>query len=397
MYRSFSDLVLLVGTNPLPNYVVASYFLHQNLDGIRRIWLLYSEETRFQSGTEELAKNLKDVLARTNPAFTGQFFLKSLSDVGNAKQISSDITRKLLNPLRQLDFTGIHLNYTGGTKAMAVHIYRGIESYFPNEASFSYLDARDYKIKDDYEGAITGDLRLEIKIDFEDLIKLHGYERASTNEKLPPPEIISKTMHCIDEIINRTGNAEVYIDFFCRGIYPKDSAIRQLIEPITAYKREYKKFMQGLWLEYYTASKIQQIINQNPRLKKRTNLYVESNVNLKKDGKKLELDVVVLNGYQVSGISCTAKHKEEEVKQKGFEVIHRVHQIGGEESKAVVVSGLRGEQINGAFYSEQERVRRVKADLGTITGSTERLEVLGVSDHLHLDSILLGFIWGEEA
>ena len=57
----FTDLILLVGTNPLPNYVVAEYFLSQD-NRIRKIWLVCSEKTNYQAGTEELAVNLKALL-----------------------------------------------------------------------------------------------------------------------------------------------------------------------------------------------------------------------------------------------------------------------------------------------------------------------------------------------
>lgn len=45
---SFEHLILLIGTNPLPNYVVAEYFLKNNPD-LKTVWLVYSEANRFSN------------------------------------------------------------------------------------------------------------------------------------------------------------------------------------------------------------------------------------------------------------------------------------------------------------------------------------------------------------
>jgi len=51
-----NHLVLLMGTNPLPNYVVAKYFL-SNYANLPNIWVLCSKETRLP--TERLEQVLK--------------------------------------------------------------------------------------------------------------------------------------------------------------------------------------------------------------------------------------------------------------------------------------------------------------------------------------------------
>ncbi len=156
--------------------------------------------------------------------------------------------------------------------------------------------------------------------------------------------------------------------------------------------------MTGKWLEWYTESVIRQIIREHPELKTRNNIHVERNVYLERDGKELELDVVVLNGYQVTGITCSTSNGEKIAKLKGFEVIHRVRQIGGDEAKAIVISGLRDKTEKGVVtQTEAERVHHLKADLWALTGSTDRIKVLGVSDYANLGAILTDFIWGEEA
>ena len=122
----FTDLILLIGTNPLPNYVVASHFLNVN-PNLERVWLIYSETNHLigQQGTK-------------------------------------NVDRYILRHLPQK--AKVHLNYTGGTKAMAVHVYRALESD-RRDATFSYLDARNHRlVQDDVQYPITKDLRQEVTI-----------------------------------------------------------------------------------------------------------------------------------------------------------------------------------------------------------------------------------------
>jgi hypothetical protein len=61
MVIDFTDLALLVGTNPLPNYVVIKYFLKCNKQ-LQRIWFFCSEKTLVQAGTSDLANNIEAVI-----------------------------------------------------------------------------------------------------------------------------------------------------------------------------------------------------------------------------------------------------------------------------------------------------------------------------------------------
>lgn len=180
-FNDFTDLVLLVGTNPLPNYVVAKYFLQENKD-FKKIWLVHSETTNKQQGTLELAKNIKATLEEEFPKFKdGKISMEfiALSDIGSVRKIEADLQAKLLP---KLEGNKIHLNYTGGTKLMSVHVYRILEQKTNSNCSFSYLDARDFKLKDDQTGISTGDLRETITISLQNLLKLHGAEEIRERE-----------------------------------------------------------------------------------------------------------------------------------------------------------------------------------------------------------------------
>ena len=155
--NTFTDLVLLIGTNPLPNYVVAEYFLKHNQE-LKNIWLVHSEEVARQVGTRTQAEHLEGVLKvrrSDNSKLNFPMSKVALSNVSNAREVFHDTHEKLIKKLPAN--SRVHLNYTGGTKAMGTHVYRAIEQDNTKNLvkSFSYLDGRNFQIVDDQEGIIT--------------------------------------------------------------------------------------------------------------------------------------------------------------------------------------------------------------------------------------------------
>ncbi len=176
---AFTNLMLLIGTNPLPNYVVAKYFLENN-PCLQRIWLVHSEKTKYQAGTGVQANNLEKVLEEQYKATKKELFplgKVALSAVSNAQLICQNINVKLISQLSP--GASVHLNYTGGTKVMGIHVYQAIKQEDKKHLSrtYSYLDGRNFQIVDDNGATIADDLRGKISIDFEALIKLHGFIR----------------------------------------------------------------------------------------------------------------------------------------------------------------------------------------------------------------------------
>lgn len=168
----FTDLVLLVGTNPLPNAVTARFF-QTRINSITRVWLVYSEDNpnTGQKGTTFLADNIARVIRAVSPTLV---VMKSgLTDVSSAAALDEDLLR-LVEDIQAFSPGPIHLNYTGGTKAMAVHAYRSLERHFA-EISYSYLDSRDFRLKlDGRETAFPYDLTGIVGISLEELLNLHN-------------------------------------------------------------------------------------------------------------------------------------------------------------------------------------------------------------------------------
>jgi hypothetical protein len=369
----FEHLILLVGTNPLPNYIVAEYYLKNNND-LKVIYLVHAEKTGRQQATKTQAENLERVLKRRH---AGKLLFPlpaiSISDVSNATRIFEDINKKLISKFP--DKCNVHLNYTGGTKALSVHVYRSIEHEEKKIAgkSFSYLDGRNFMIVDDDKGMIAGDLLDKVDISFEELIALHGFKRRNKDSKIDFSEankvfaaLIDNgtlTEYCNEKTgYNRTkfesnkkrGELaktikELKVDEL-KQLQPNNvflAVIKVIPEGFQLFDKEGSfqepennskcknaiKYLDGGWMEDYVHDVLKDQLNDG-------NTEIKKNWEIDKDGWKtyFELDVILIRGYQLIGISCTTSSVKHICKNKGFEIIHRTRQIGGDEARAVLVT-----------------------------------------------------------
>ncbi len=393
----FGHLILLIGTNPLPNFVVTEYFITNNAN-LKDIYLVYSEEKGSQRGTSAEAKNLRKLLSARHTHL--QLHAIPLSDVSDATEIRRDIRKGLIDKLPSK--CSVHLNYTGGTKAMGIHIYRAIEQESENITgkSFSYLDARHFCIVDDKNSVITKDLRQEVCIEFIELIGLHGFQR---KEEKDANDEFSQDLAVFCRLIEE-GRLHEYFKNYKREVFlkkDKDELIDAkaqisadlrafkangvFLEVVSALPETYQmfdgkgnftelptisqlksavKFLDGTWLEEYVYQSLEKAF-------KGSNISIDKNWKIKKSGwtANFELDVVLMNGYQLIGISCTTSGQKSICKSKGFEIIHRTQQIGGEEAKAVVITRL-----------EHDRKAALQDELGIDTGGKTNILVLGMED-----------------
>lgn len=417
---NFSNLVLLVGTNPLPNYVVAKYFCSNNKN-LRRIWLLYSEKTAFEEGTKQYAEDIEAVLKKEiKPDI--QIEKSPLSDVSKDCDITKDVKDQLLQGIDRN--SKVHLNYTGGTKSMAVHVYRFLEKNLNNRFSASYLDARNYCIVfDNRIEKDTDDLRGNIKISWDDLFQLHNCERTLGEtkyldclEQVEKENLLQRMINMaekgklleIKKFYQECNNIGLFskpkeneaIDIKLASFNPKNNP--ELFEFLAAFPEEDRivdengnwlydnfpysgknrskntnklnGFLSGKWLEAYVYWVIK---TKKPELDPIINLSA-----LKKNTPKtFEIDILVKNGYQICGISCgTAMGKgcESQLKQKGFEVILRSRQLGGDEALAILVTILQ-EKDPG----DKEKIRNLEQDLKDSTRTNPQKFIVLCAEDLH--------------
>ena len=133
-------LILLVGSNPLPNYVAAQ-LLWRKTKSESCLILIHSDDTYLA------AKRLQCLLIKQNPNLDKENdFRLILVEEANA----DDIHAKLSKIVEYVPFGDVGLNYTGGTKVMAVHAHHAVRDSLENRRLVcSYLDARSYEMRFD--------------------------------------------------------------------------------------------------------------------------------------------------------------------------------------------------------------------------------------------------------
>ncbi|HPZ07557.1 MAG TPA: DUF1887 family CARF protein [Candidatus Eremiobacteraeota bacterium] len=405
MSSNFSDLLLLIGTNPLPNLIVAKYFLKYNSE-LKRIWLIHSEKRNDinQKGTYREAENLKKLIQNQPDSQNISFEFVSLSNVSRAKSIEKNLTEQCIDNLSP--GCSLNLNYTGGTKVMGTHIYRIIEKTNKiKRKSFSYLDARSFRIIDDEEDIITEDLRDKISISFQDIIDLHGFNKKSQISEINFTDAIEEFRKLISRgqlkeyfDIEHGYNRNLFLNKYGKGglaekkkdldmdrlkkFIPNKaflSIIKSLPEDCRLFDatgefigrdmsnrncKDTIKFLDGGWLEDY----LYKIFKSSLKDK---NIEIQRNRVISKDGwpTTFELDIVLVKGYQLIGISCTTANEKKLCKSKGFEIILRARQIGGDEGKAILIC-----------CAKKHDRETLEKELQLDTGSGSNIIVLGIDD-----------------
>jgi hypothetical protein len=150
------ELILLIGSNPLPNYLSALVL------NPKKVYLMYTDQT------ESIMANLASALGNRLP---GLDITEKLigGDGTNAREVEMAIKKLPDNA---------NLNYTGGTKIMAAHARMNFKG---EKSQASYLDERNdvLRFDDGNEEKLSG-----IGVPLEDILKLHGI---STMDMKPKP------------------------------------------------------------------------------------------------------------------------------------------------------------------------------------------------------------------
>lgn len=122
-------LFLLVGTNPLPDWVAAQLLVRDRARS--QIYLIHSNEYSWVANSLERS-------------LTGQGFRRPRT-VGVDNPFSAAAIRRAINTnAEKIEAGVVGLNYTGGTKVMTVHAYRAVVEDLPDGLPppvFSYLEA----------------------------------------------------------------------------------------------------------------------------------------------------------------------------------------------------------------------------------------------------------------
>ncbi len=163
-------LFLLVGENPLPNYIAARMLLKEG----GTVYLVHSTDTAGKADC--LKRRLKSVNVER-------------ISLGKSEADSHFIWDKIKNEVEKIAEKNpdhnFGLNYTGGTKAMSVHSYRGLfDASGVDNPVFSYLDARSLKMLIDKD---TIPKLVPVKLSLQEIFDLHDLRWESDKKPVTEP------------------------------------------------------------------------------------------------------------------------------------------------------------------------------------------------------------------
>lgn len=376
-------LFLLIGGNPLPNWVAVRLLLKEK----GQVYLVHTQRT------QKLAQNFSDYLLGKGLEKQPKYI--DLTDQSDPRHIYD----KVRDSVEKIQSGQIGLNYTGGTKAMSVQSYRAVEKEILNGIPtpiFSYLDADTLKMRFDNGSGYSIGLNPKIRLKISELMALHlpgkkakistkpvaisvaesiinlhttSYEkwkewkRRLRNIK-PETDTFEwkEPLNCVAKTIIQDVSPTITIsDFFNKNKIPFDSW------------GKLKHFMEGQWLESY----IVDIIKRNQDF---IDIY-DHGWNIENKEKKeirFEGDVIAIRGYQCHFISCTSSDNKGTCKLKLMEVFVRASQIGGDEARVALVCAY---DSPGALENEVKGLFRAQG----------RVKVFGRKDFENLEKGLIGW------
>lgn len=382
-------LFLLVGTNPLPNFVAAKLLMK----AAGQLYLVHSDATK--PIAERLARYWIDEEKGQSPRY---IYVQEAD--------GADIRRNIESELRKMsagDQIGLH--FTGGTKIMSVHACRTMLDYQANERRpivLSYLDARSNCVHVEYgdNAPFVSDsilYQVHLPPTWSEIVEMHeAVADTSTARNVPPPflervvqihavKLVSKIERSplllddarslafahqsvdacaawrswCDKTLQprtRTKKASAWDDErLLRSVQvplPTDASLSEFVEGIRVkYGIEQDTFslealshraglqkikhlcewMDGKWLEYHVLSILRQIAETRPQCK----IY-DFGMGIKPknetDSPEYDVDIGVMQGYRLYAISCTTDDDKGMCKLKLFEAFERARNMGGDEA-----------------------------------------------------------------
>ncbi|MFY7803081.1 MAG: Card1-like endonuclease domain-containing protein [Limnoraphis robusta] len=395
-YHQVDHLFLLIGENPLPNYVAAKTLLRKG----GKPYLVYSEHTF------EAYKRLKEVLDPKGLTVTEEEKVELWNNEANAFEIQKAIKDKVKQLKKHYpEKTVFGLNYTGGTKAMAVHAYQALldlKLQLAEEPRFSYLDPRSLFMMFDRKDNKPIGLPVpteKLEITGETLFSLHGLRW-----KGDPPISTAKCLDAVSKLrdlyiqiiennekhrysnpnnVDQTTREwqdwcqkvmkphtwecksdKKYSDWKDEDVLEKveldfttaPTAIKKILIPAlgaTENKLSLKtakeqggfekihhvcEWLNCGWLEHYVLSEVGKISVKPPIDAKAASFNIVD-VDQKSDEvwDKFQFDVAFRRGYQFFAISCTTSSIVDVCKEKLFEAYIRAKQLGGSEARVILV------------------------------------------------------------
>jgi hypothetical protein len=370
-------LILLVGSNPLPNYLTTCALQP------RRVALVYTEETK--DARDRLKAELKRALGE---------------NVGIVEPFVEDATcattvQRAIDPW--LSRSEVWLNYTGGTKVMAAHARMTYSKSGGKPEHASYLDegGKDSQPRLRFDNGTLKPLSeySDVPLDLRTILALHGITHQPREPKAPAPtvedarEILCKVLQDVHLAADLYGERErledkkysnpnnaVSVAFradrygmtLSLATFPTEEQLNSLAtrRERESWFKQWYKFIGGEWLEEWLGAQIRTL-----DLKPAPEITV--GVNAKRGSKEvdLEVDVAVVRGHRSYFISCTTDTTKALCKSKLFEIAVRSQQLGGDLARAALVC-----------LADDRTVSALQADIDDVWGASNTSRVFGLSD-----------------
>jgi hypothetical protein len=329
-------LVLLVGSNTLPDYLAAATARP------RRAILVFSRET--EAPKDRLVGELQRLGMDVEERLVG--------DAYSARDVATCCA--LLPP-------GAHLDYTGGTKVMAAQARL---AFGGPPAHASYVDERVGLWRLD-DGTSTP-LCVE-GLDLDLCCRLHG----TRQDEAARPRPLDPTPDEAREIASAVVDDPSLVDrLYAWSRLPiaeaRDSplTVGSLRMPGGDWEgkdfKHWQSFLGGTWLDLWTRCVMHEA---------RPDASVRDNIvgRLGPDGRRFQLDVAAIRGHRLYAVSCTTDRKAEICKLKAFEVSVRARQLGGDLARWAV-----------ACLAESDVVEQIAGDIETDWVASNQPRVFGI-------------------
>ncbi len=451
-------LFLLVGDNPLPNYVVAKLLSGKQTTLI----LVYSPDRGDLKGTQAAKDALQRVLdgrlgegkeldAQARAVHTAaRVPFAALETLEVDESDARDVATKVAERVRGFATGLVLMNYTGGTKAMATHAYAAArEACVAGQELYGcYLDARRLQLRLEHwpRGAAPQsapfDVNRRVALKFETMLALHGrsgqqlrrepllprtaaaiavlhqdesatqaYQRwlaetffkpwgwpgASDEDRKAVPDLqywaygkggcalqwkklktlLKEPFHA-PQSVNDALQTDLHAGLFQTWGAVFDAAqthygagVPGIFSNAAEKADRIGKWFEGQWLEdYVLGSWLAQ-----PEAARGDAL---AGAGIGPTGDDFEIDVALVRGYQLFGISCTTEQAKGLCKSKLLEVYARAEQLGGAEARVGLI----------AFYPKPAELTREVDGLV----NAQRLKIFSRDDMLHIGDRLAEWV-----
>jgi hypothetical protein len=372
-------LFLLIGTNPLPNYVAAKLLARD--PATTTLWLVHSRDTA----------SARDMLEHELREEEFQHFQSVQVDESSPANVRKEVTR-CATGLAGL----VGLNYTGGTKAMAVHAYRALDAIRELRVQYSYLDARTLTMQLEGHAIPTGktitDVVQRVPVKIEKILALHGLTRLvnQMSRQARWPAVVEALI----QIYARKDQVEQWLTWRKAHLRKKDGNFITDMGTLStddlpfeslrvAFRVEYPleqepipfarivaldpfpkaddlpRWLDGTWLEHHVFIQLESLRAQAGL----ADLALSLNPALT-DGTKppeFEFDVAATRGYQLFACSVTTVSNASSCREKLVEALVRAEQLGGSEARVALICYVDNpeqlhRQVSKLFHQSRSRV-----------------------------------------